>query len=63
MATLVATVIRLSGLHACVPDFLIDAIRMVGHMALPLLMIILGGSIYVDCKDDKPVKSLFYRQY
>ena len=45
LATVVATALRLSGLHAWIPDFLIDAIQMVGDMALPLLMIILGGSI------------------
>ena len=51
LATVAATAIRLSGLHSWIPDFLIDAIQMVGDMALPLLMIILGGSIYVDFKD------------
>lgn len=50
LATLLATTIRLTGLYSRVPGFLVDAVQMVGHMALPLLMIILGGSVYVDFK-------------
>jgi hypothetical protein len=34
-----------------VPDFVASALKMVGDMTLPLLMIILGGNIYIDFKD------------
>jgi predicted permease len=51
IATLIATFIRLSGLHSYVPGFVLSALHMVGDMALPILMIILGGSVYVDFKN------------
>ncbi len=46
--TLAALIIRLYGVHGLIPDFLISGLSMVGAMALPLIMIILGGSIFVD---------------
>ena len=51
IATLAATVIRLAGFNTYIPGFVLSALEMVGNMALPILMIILGGSIYVDFKD------------
>jgi hypothetical protein len=35
-------------MHHYVPDFLIAGLKMIGNMALPVLMIILGGNIYID---------------
>jgi hypothetical protein len=51
LATVTATLLRLSGTDAFIPDFVISALRMVGDMALPLLLLILGGNIYVDFKE------------
>ena len=48
IATILATVIRLTGVHHYVPGFLIMGLKMIGNMALPVLMIILGGNIYID---------------
>jgi hypothetical protein len=48
IATILATVIRLTGVHHYVPGFLIVGLKMIGNMALPVLMIILGGNIYID---------------
>jgi predicted permease len=50
LATLIATLLRLTGAEGIVPDFVTSALRMVGEMALPLLMLILGGNMYVDFK-------------
>ncbi|MBF0258718.1 MAG: AEC family transporter [Desulfamplus sp.] len=46
--TLIALAIRLFGVHEKVPGFLISGLSMLGGMALPLIMIILGGNIFVD---------------
>ena len=51
LATLAATLLRLTGTGDFIPDFVISALKMVGDMALPLLLLILGGSIYLDFKD------------
>ena len=51
LATIVATILRLSGTDAYIPAFVISALRMVGDMALPLLLLILGGNMYVDFKE------------
>ncbi|MBF0303281.1 MAG: AEC family transporter [Desulfamplus sp.] len=46
--TLIALTIRLYGAQAMVPSFIVSGLSMLGAMALPLIMIILGGSIFVD---------------
>jgi predicted permease len=51
--TLVALFIRLSGVHIYIPKFVITIFQMVGGMSLPLLMIILGGNIYLDFSRQK----------
>jgi len=56
LATAAATILRLVGAGSIIPDFAVSAIRMIGDMALPLLMLILGGSMYVDFMD----KGRFY---
>jgi len=48
LMTLIALAIRLFGVHDRVPEFLISGLSMLGAMALPLIMIILGGNIFVD---------------
>lgn len=47
-ATVIAVGLRLAGFEAYLPRFLITMLTMVGGMTLPLLMIILGGSLYID---------------
>ncbi len=51
LATVAATLFRLTGAEGVIPDFVVSALRMVGSMALPLLMIILGGNMYVDFRE------------
>ena len=51
--TLIALVIRLLGWQIYLPSFVITIFQMLGSMSLPLLMIILGGNIYLDFKRQK----------
>jgi hypothetical protein len=48
IVTVVAVIIRLVEVHDRVPNFLISILTLLGGMTLPLLMIILGGNIYMD---------------
>ena len=48
IVTVVAVIIRLVEVHDRVPNFLISILALLGGMTLPLLMIILGGNIYMD---------------
>lgn len=48
IATLVAVIIRLLGIQDYLPGFIISIFQILGEMALPLVMIILGGSLYLD---------------
>jgi hypothetical protein len=48
IVTASAVALKLTGLHTLVPAFLVSSLEMVGQMAVPLLMLILGGNIYVD---------------
>ena len=47
-ATFIAVTIRLFGGENYLPQFLVSIFEMLGGMTLPLLMIILGGSLYID---------------
>lgn len=51
ISTILATAFRLSGTSEIIPDFVISALSMIGDMTLPLLLLILGGNIYVDFKN------------
>ena len=48
IATIIAIVIQMIGIREYFPDFIIDIFQILGAMALPLVMIILGGSLYLD---------------
>jgi predicted permease len=48
IASLVAVFIRYVGAHDYIPRFIISSIRLVGGMAIPSLLIIIGGNIYID---------------
>jgi len=48
IATALAIGIRLAGGHVLFPRFAVSAMEMVGSMAVPLLMLVVGGSVYVD---------------
>ncbi len=53
VATLLAVLLVVTGLKSLTPSFVIGALAMVGGMAIPLLMIIVGGNIYVDFQNSK----------
>lgn len=50
IATVLGVAVQLLGLRAYLPDFLKTIFQILGGMALPLIMIILGGSLYLDFK-------------
>ncbi len=50
IATVLAVVFRLFKFDAYLPGFAHTVLQMLGAMALPLIMIILGGSLYLDFK-------------
>jgi malate permease and related proteins len=48
IATIIAIIIQLIHVQNHLPGFVIDIFKILGAMALPLVMIILGGSLYLD---------------
>jgi len=48
IVTILAVLIRLVGLQDAIPNFVLSILTLVGGMTVPLLMIILGGNIYLD---------------
>jgi predicted permease len=55
VSTAAATAIKLSGADSHLPTFIITVFQMLGGMSLPLLMLILGGSLYVDFQNKGPL--------
>lgn len=53
ISTLIAIFLKFSTLDRFVPYFVIDTFKMIGAMSVPLLILILGGNIYVDFKNSK----------
>jgi predicted permease len=56
IATALAVIVQLFGVRDNLPDFIKSILQILGGMALPLIMIILGGSLYLDFKQ----KGKFY---
>jgi predicted permease len=50
IATIIGVGVQLAGLRNYLPDFIESIFQILGGMALPLTMIILGGSLYLDFK-------------
>jgi predicted permease len=50
IATVLAVIVQLVGARDYLPDFVQSILQILGGMALPLIMIILGGSLYLDFK-------------
>ncbi len=48
IATFIAIIIQIAGIKDYLPEFIISIFEILGAMALPLVMIILGGSLYLD---------------
>jgi len=56
--TLIAVLFRLYDVYTFIPDFLMSGLSMLGAMSLPLIMIILGGNIFVDFKGQGRIQLL-----
>ena len=50
IVTLIGITIGIIGINDLVPDIVVSVFSLLGAMTIPLLMIILGGNIYVDYK-------------
>jgi hypothetical protein len=58
ISTLAAMVIKLTGADAFIPGFIVFSLRQVGAISVPLLMIIVGGSIFLDFKQPGRIRVL-----
>lgn len=56
VATLAAISLKLMGIGSYVPGFVTKALNMVGNMTIPLVLMILGGSIYLDYKQKEKIQ-------
>ncbi len=50
VATVLAVVVKLAGVHVYLPDFVLKITTTIGRITVPLIMIIIGGNIYLDLK-------------
>jgi predicted permease len=55
VATLLAVVLRLTGTHAFVPESAYGIIELLGGMAIPLLMLVIGGNLFIDSQQRRKV--------
>lgn len=55
LATMVSVTIKLTGTERHLPTFLLSVFQILGGMSLPLLMLILGGSLYMDFQNKGPI--------
>ena len=55
ISTVLAASIKLLGAEKHLPTFVLTVFQMLGGMSLPLLMLILGGSLYVDFQSRGPI--------
>lgn len=59
IATFIAIIIQIADIKDYLPEFIITIFEILGAMALPLVMIILGGSLYLDFRQKG---KLYYRE-
>jgi predicted permease len=60
IATIIGIVLGLTRVSQYVPEFLIMILTMIGAMAIPLFMLILGGNVYNDYKQNQGTGGGFY---
>jgi len=58
IVTIIAVLIRLVGIQDVIPGFIISIFSLLGGMTIPLIMIILGGNIYVDFHKKGKIQSI-----
>lgn len=56
IATLLALLIKLTGLTNHVPEFVTNITRAVGSLAFPLIMLLIGGNIYLDFRKREKIR-------
>lgn len=54
-ATVLALILKLTGIGAYIPQFVLSITGQIGDMSFPLIMMILGGNIYQDMKKSGPI--------
>ena len=55
ISTIIAASIKLFGAEKHLPTFILTMFQLLGGMSMPLLMLILGGSLYVDFQSKGPI--------
>ena len=55
ISTVLAAIVKLSGADKYLPSFVLTVFQMLGGMSMPLIMLILGGSLYVDFQARGPI--------
>ena len=55
ISTILAAGVKLSGTDKYLPSFVLTVFQMLGGMSMPLVMLILGGSLYVDFQTRGPI--------
>ncbi len=53
IATIIALIFKITGTDAYLPDFIVKIFQKVGAVTIPLLMITIGGNIYLDLQKKK----------
>lgn len=48
IATTLAVVLRLSGVYQSIPNAILSITKILGNTALPLILLLIGGNVYVD---------------
>jgi len=54
--TVLAIIVKLTGSQAYIPGFVLSGLHSVGDMAVPLLMLILGGNMLIDFKKIEKIR-------
>lgn len=69
LATICAVVFKLTGFSHYIPSFIVSSFELVGKMAIPLIFIIVGGTIYIDFHKRgkwqirEMIKFVFYKNF
>lgn len=58
LATIIAVALIMLGVGSYVPHLFVSILSILGAMTVPLLMLILGGNVYVDYKNQGPLNLL-----
>ncbi len=56
VSTIIAMIVTLAGLQSKVPNFIIETCKLIGNISLPLIMIYIGGNIYVDFQNRQKIQ-------